>query len=400
MKWLIVEDALKTRNGHWLEFVGTFKIGLSELGDAVEILGPQDADRSVIEELGMKAILPPSLWCRAKNSSRLRRACDLASWLRASFGVLWKRLKQLSADSIVFVPTVGIPHLILWWALIKSRAVPKGVRIVLFFMATPVRLSEQGRPEAWGLGGRLFFKLLGFLANDAHAGIVVLAAETQALCDALSKLSGAKFTMLPQPVRAAFDLGETHHTAPVVVGSYGPPRHEKGSDILIEAIAKYLQSTDRRDVQFAVQWTEDFSLADGTKITIPQGLKSDSRFVSIDHVFGAGEYAEWLKRTSIMALPYRHDYALRGSRVVLEAMIHGIPVLVSQGTTLDEHMKQFGVGMNIHTDNTSALAEAFGKAVDSAGELKSQARRKAALARQEFSVSNFRGLLMGAPAAA
>ena len=267
-------------------------------------------------------------------------------------------------------------------------------------MATPVRLSEQGRPEAWGLGGRLFFKFLSFLANDAYAGTVVLAAETQALCDALSKLSGAKFTMLPQPVRAAFDIGQTPDTAPIVIGSYGPPRHEKGSDILIEAISKYLQSTDRRDVQFAVQWTEDFSLADGTKITIPQSLKSDSRFVSIDYVFGAGEYAEWLKKTSIMALPYRHDYALRGSRVVLEAMIHGIPVLVSRGTTLDEHMNRFGAGMDIPANNVSALAEAFGKVVDSAGELKSQARLKAALARREFSVSNFRGLLMGAPSAA
>jgi glycosyltransferase involved in cell wall biosynthesis len=394
MNWLIIEDALKTRNGHWLEFVGTFKSGLSELGDVVEILGPQDADRPVVEELGMRAILPPSLWRRAKVSSRLHRAYDVASWLRASFRVLYKELKRLSAGSIVFVPTVGIPHLMLWWALIKSRAVAKSSRVVLFFMATPVRLSEQGCPEVWGLGGRLFFKLLRVLASDVRSGRVVLAAETQALCDALSKLSEAKFTMLPQPVRAAFDIAETTDAAPIVVGSYGPPRHEKGSDILIEAISKYLQSTDRRDVQFAVQWTEDFSLADGTKITIPQNLKSDPRFVSIDRIFGAGEYVKWLKKTSIMVLPYRNDYALRGSRVVLEAMIHGIPVLVSHRTTLARHMSRFGVGMTVPSDDISALAEGIAKVVDSCGDLRFRARGQAALAQQEFSVSNFRRLLL------
>lgn len=396
MKWLIVEDALKTRNGHWLEFVGTFKIGLSELGDAVEILGPQDADRSVIEELGMQAILPLSLWCRAKNSSRLRRAYDLASWLRASFGVLWKKLGQLPADSIVFVPTVGIPHLILWWALIQSRAVPKGVRIVLFFMATPVRLSEQGRPEAWGLGGRLFFKILGFLANDAHAGIVVLAAETQPLCDALSSLSGAKFTMLPQPVRTMFDVATSYTSRPMVIGSYGPPRHEKGSDVLLEAIARYLQTTGRQDIRFAVQWTEDFTLPDGTEVTVPESLRADPRFESINQVFAAGEYASWLQKTSIVVLPYRDDYALRGSRVVLEAMIHGIPVIVSEKTTLADHMLQFGVGMMTSGNDASALSEALRQAIDSADRLMVQARDKASVAQQEFSVANFRGLLMEA----
>ena len=37
MKWLIVEDALRDRKGHWLEYVSTFVRELRALGD--EVLG-------------------------------------------------------------------------------------------------------------------------------------------------------------------------------------------------------------------------------------------------------------------------------------------------------------------------------------------------------------------------
>jgi hypothetical protein len=37
MKWLIVEDALRDRTGHWLEYVSTFVRGLTALGDEVVV---------------------------------------------------------------------------------------------------------------------------------------------------------------------------------------------------------------------------------------------------------------------------------------------------------------------------------------------------------------------------
>ena len=38
MRWLIVEDALRDRKGHWVEYVSTFVRGLRELGDEVASL--------------------------------------------------------------------------------------------------------------------------------------------------------------------------------------------------------------------------------------------------------------------------------------------------------------------------------------------------------------------------
>ena len=64
MKWLIVEDALRDRKGHWLEYVSTFVRGLKELGDEVVVLCDRKAEGFVMEQTGALPVLPESIWHR------------------------------------------------------------------------------------------------------------------------------------------------------------------------------------------------------------------------------------------------------------------------------------------------------------------------------------------------
>ncbi|NBR49405.1 hypothetical protein EBU02_11290, partial [bacterium] len=64
MKWLIVEDALRDRKGHWFEYVSTFVRGLRALGDEVEVLCDRKAEGFILESLGARAVLPESIWHR------------------------------------------------------------------------------------------------------------------------------------------------------------------------------------------------------------------------------------------------------------------------------------------------------------------------------------------------
>jgi glycosyltransferase involved in cell wall biosynthesis len=394
MNWLIIEDALKDRYGHWLEFIQTFKEGLAELGDNLEIIGPRNCDASLVSELAVEPILPDSLWGKSKGSSRIGKAASMLVWLTASFVAVSRRLARLPAEVIVFVPTVGIPHLILWWALLFSRRVPAQAKLLLYFMATPVRISALGKPEPWGVWGKVFFRILGSLAGISRSERLVLATETEALSRALSELSGARFVTLPQPVRPIAS-GKKSISGTVLVGSYGPARHEKGSDLMIVAIEKFLGKTDCPDIIFAVQWTEDFDSGDGTRATISERLRADRRFVCIDHLFASGEYADWLERTSLMLLPYRNDYALRGSRVVLEAVTHGIPVLVSRGTTLEEHMSAFGAGLSCDVSSPDDIVTALETAIARIDEFAKAAAARQSGAREHFSVARLRQVLLG-----
>jgi hypothetical protein len=64
MKWLIVEDALRDRKGHWLEYVSTFVRGLTALGDEVEVLCDCRAEGFILEQTGALPVLPESIWHR------------------------------------------------------------------------------------------------------------------------------------------------------------------------------------------------------------------------------------------------------------------------------------------------------------------------------------------------
>ena len=64
MKWLIVEDALRDRRGHWLEYVSIFVRGLTALGDEVTVLCDRKAEGFIIELLGASPVLPESIWHR------------------------------------------------------------------------------------------------------------------------------------------------------------------------------------------------------------------------------------------------------------------------------------------------------------------------------------------------
>ena len=59
MKWLIVEDALRDRKGHWLEYVSTFGRELRALGDEVVVLCDRKAQGFVKEQTGARFV---SVW--------------------------------------------------------------------------------------------------------------------------------------------------------------------------------------------------------------------------------------------------------------------------------------------------------------------------------------------------
>ena len=66
MRWLIVEDALQDRKGHWFEYVRTFRNGLLQLGDSATVLVSKNAESFILNELEAKAVLPESIWHRTR----------------------------------------------------------------------------------------------------------------------------------------------------------------------------------------------------------------------------------------------------------------------------------------------------------------------------------------------
>ena len=239
---------------------------------------------------------------------------------------------------------------------------------------------------------------------------------------------------------------------PIVFGCYGAARWEKGSDIFQEAIKRILKNevasaettgvwgcagepangspkgesrgSDRgnrvssaqnqsatglsepvtnyllpaaavgRPLRFAIQWVEDFREDSGNLISIDPLLQGHSQVEVIGRYFEGDEYERRLAATDVMVLPYRKPYQLRVSRVVIEAMLSGMPVISTRGTTLFEQAEEYGVVVGCEEGNAESLAGAMLEVAESFESLRMSAAEKMNTAVGSFSVACFRQLLM------
>lgn len=394
MKWLIVEDALKNQQGHWAEYINTFRVGFLALGDSVEILCDADAERWLIEKLDAKPVLPPSIWHRASDGAgRLKRLVRIPSHAWATFVTMKKWFYTQPEPDMVFVPTVLVHHLLGWLLLIYGPLRHKKTKVLLFFPNTPVLLDPttgEGRlaPEPTG---RLFGWLIRRLHPAVRQGRVILGAETSSMQRALEQATGLPFLYLPHPVPVFFE--PELNNRPFTMAVYGPARFEKGSNILQQAISLHLQSMPASETRFSIQWLEDFTDDTGNLITKLPSLQEDPRIEFIDSYFGPGEYPRRLARTDVLMLPYRKSsYDLRVSRVVIEAMVHGIPIIATNGTTLALQAEEYGACVACNDGSVESLAAAIDEAVESHAMLRSKAELRATEAAQHFSAKTFREL--------
>ena len=236
MKWLIVEDALRDRKGHWLEYVSTFVRELRALGDEVVVLCDRKAQGFVIEQTGARPVLPESIWRRmGDGAGALKRYLRVPGHAVATFVAMRKvfreqfsaspatshslRVTVLEAQALdagrstldsgeapdwIFVPTVLVHHLLGWWMLLKTGSVPKESRVLLFFPNLPIRLDDEGLP-LWtgGPTTKLMAWLFAQLRGEVENGKVVLGVETHAMRRTLEGLIRIPVVYLPHPVHKA-----------------------------------------------------------------------------------------------------------------------------------------------------------------------------------------------------
>jgi len=396
MRWLIAEDALRDRKGHWFEYVRTFRSGLNRLGDEVTVLADKQAEAFIRNELSAQAVLPESIWHRMSDGAgALRRYMRLPIHAVKTWYCVRRVLRTDADYDIVFVPTVSVHHLLAWTKLIKSRLLNGRTRVLLYFLHMPVREREDGSFTWDGSPtSRLMFRLFGRLRNEVESGKVVLGVETIPLRDCISRLIKLPVYYLPQPVESFTNKLDLESAVGPLMACYGAARHEKGSDLLQAGVLQYRQRHPASKVRFAIQWLEDFRDENGDVRSKLPVLENDSRIEFITRYFKDGEYFNRLAATHVVLLPYRlSSYRLRGSRVAIEAMVNGIPVIATSGSSFSFQVSQFGAGVNCHDLDVGSLATAIRQAELDLEVLTAEAKKRTGSARSHFSVSNFRNLL-------
>jgi glycosyltransferase involved in cell wall biosynthesis len=400
MDWLIIEDSLESREGHWFEYLAGFHRDLPRLGDKTRWLVSQNAGPDMLRHFDALPVLPPSICKKMSDGAPAwRRYARIPVHAWKTFSAVRRLLAAEKISGCIFVPTITVHHLLGWFWLVKRVLHRQDVRVLLFFPGLPVR----GRDGAAVLDGsptaKLMRRLLQGLAAEIRAGKVVLGVETEAMRRAAEHVFGVPFKYFPHPVtplpQPAAANDRPADAASISLAGYGLARHEKGADIFVAAIEQYLARFPESRAKFVIQWLDDFASPDGKLVRIPDPLRQHPRVEVIRRLFGEGEYARRLAATNALVLPYRRSsYDLRVSRVVIEALVNGIPAVVTRGTTLAEQTQQFGVAVLCENDDTQSLTAAIATMEQDYDRLAARARERQPEAARHFSVENFRRILM------
>jgi hypothetical protein len=126
---------------------------------------------------------------------------------------------------------------------------------------------------------------------------------------------------------------------PIAVTFFGRPRAEKGFNRLpniIELTNRLCKKNGLLNPVFTIQAEEaNPQLAVQTK-SIKKKLRAMGAKL-IEQPLSVDEYLELINESDLAVLPYDQDaYAMRGSGIALECYAHGLPMVVSGGTTLVE----------------------------------------------------------------
>jgi glycosyltransferase involved in cell wall biosynthesis len=172
------------------------------------------------------------------------------------------------------------------------------------------------------------------------------------------------------------------------MGSYGSARHEKGSDLLVDAVDEFCRRYPDSRVRFVLQSV-------GGDAEHWKKLAGNPKVRLIPVYFADGEYVRQLQATDVLLLPYRRSsYSLRVSRVVIEAMVHGIPVVTTRGTTLASQAEESGAVVLCEDENVVSLVAAIHDLEQKFEKMKQHAELRKQKAREHFSVRQFRCILV------
>lgn len=397
MNILIVEEALQTGTGHWPGYIGGIAKGFRNAGDNVDILVHKDCLPDLYGAIDGTPILSRNCWLDPASQGGiggLRHNYTFRKELKS-----WICSRSFPYDMVCAL-TMRLQHLLAFALLSRSRAVPASTRYLLLFV------QGFGRYDAFTgtsvfprnsstLLARLCFRIM---ASAVRSGKVVLAAETKGMQEELSRFTGLPVSLYPHPVPPPVVSGQSSGgDGMITLTCPGFARHEKGTDLLQEAILKLLDDEQVKNTRFILQWPKPFEMPDGTELKPRESLIKHPRVVFRNENLNASEYESLLRESDIILLPYRREsYHNRVSRVAIEGAGRGKPLVYMSGTWSAEVAEITKAGVPVKEESAEALAEAIRQSVLYFNSLRLEAEAHADDLIQYHSVQRFRQLMQGA----
>jgi glycosyltransferase involved in cell wall biosynthesis len=392
---LIVEEALKNRQGHWYEYNRAIIQEARRRNIHTTILAHQTIEEDLRLEMDAQPYFPVTSWDQAYyHPAEWRRYLGI---LRHNFRVARWMQRHFAANDpydVVLVPTVVLYHWLAWRWLAFRGGGPHFRKLVLTTRNNAGEYDPATHGYQYGASAKVLRRVVASFRSLVKSGRVELASDSSRLAAQHAKLCGVPFTTYPHP-RPSDHLpwpeAKVHDPQrPIVFSALGPPRYEKGSDLILEAICLLRKQRPDLPVRFVLQWSANAYAPSGKEIVPSAELEADPGVIFIRKSLSSVEYQQHLEASDALLVPYRRSqYYARLSGVAIEAFQSGVPCLCVSDTWIADAMEDIGSGIAIQDESAEALARAMIDFAEHRVEWLARARERIPVARIMHSPEKF-----------
>ena len=389
---MIAEEALKNKRGHWFEYNRAIVAEARRRGIDTTVLAHRDVEPDVAQELGATPFFAVTNWDGIYNSP--------SAWKRY-LGILRHNLRVARAMGqffaaqpaydVVLVPTVVLHHWIAWRWLAWRGHGRWFRKLVLTTRNNAGEYDAATGSYRFKASAAVLRRAIGSFRGPVRRGEVELASDSDRIAAQHEALCRLPFAVYPHPVddprpprRSAREPG-----AAVTFGALGPPRHEKGSDLVLEAI-RMVRDSGESQPRFVLQWSGECDDGRGRPVFPSEDLRRDPGITVLTSDLTTAQYQAILEECDTLLLPYRRaQYHARLSGVAIEAFRRGIPCICFSDTWIAGAMERWGGGIAVAEESAEALAGAIRQMLSRYGHFASLASARAPQAMRVHSPANF-----------
>ena len=228
--------------------------------------------------------------------------------------------ENISSDDHIFVPTTDWITFRAVFMAVESPELKDRAPAMHFLI-----MYDRAR---WMTGGYPFEKITGQLRNTNRN--VFVYTETARLAGRLPDQIGKPVRAYPFPgFKSA--VGSTDVANKKSVCFLGGGRRDKGFQLIPDIVGKLDQEAKDLDIIVQEPRPEDRL---GEEL---EKLKQYGNVQILDNTISEDDYNNYLHRCSILVFPYdKYVYEARGSAIVVEAVVNGVPLICTDDTSLTE----------------------------------------------------------------
>jgi glycosyltransferase involved in cell wall biosynthesis len=381
----ILDDSLKSTRGHYLEYDLAVYRGALNHWKKCRVFSNIKADAAIKSGWNITPAFHYDFETHLLSWKHLKPVAELLNILTSGFHFFrdltrLKELKDVRHNDYIFAPNTrqyGLLGFLLWLWLLKEKNRP---RVVLLF-----------RYEY-----RAFTLKMLVSASQAlnKRNNIRFATDSELLAEDYFRMSGgSKFHVLPIPHTIDLPTREVlKDVASIPIVSLGPPRFEKGIDILAAAIPLLEKELRDKKICFVIQ--ANLPKGDEALRKIVENLIACSNripgIILIHNALGTPEYYDLAASAGIIAIPYRsHAYRSRTSGILTEAIAIGKPAIVTDQTWMSVQLNLYGSGVSFRDGSIEEFVAGIRELVRNFGKYQHAAVARRAVWKEKHNEESF-----------